>query len=403
MEPSGENLEKRVRRHVLSREHVFLAVAQPAFRSILRGELEELGFRPGEDTDGGVEFSGRLTEGWRANLLLRTASRIYCRTLDCRAGAREELFRKAAAFPWELWLDRSVPIRMASRVRDSRIRHEGEAAETLREAAARRFSERGQIPPPAAGPETGAPVQRVLLRIVDNRCRVSLDMSGDALCNRGYRLENAGAPLREDLAAALLRALVTGPGLVVDGMTGSGTLAVEAASWFAGSAPGGGRDFAFHRWPSFREAAFRHLADGFGRSGPGIPVVACDIDAGALAVAVRNAERAGIADRVRFLGRDFFGLTGDAARSEAGAEAGARGFLVLNPPYGLRLEGGDREFFRRLGSHVRRSFAGFRSLVLFPSEDTLRAFGGRPAERFAFRHGGLVITAGIFDEARTES
>ena len=82
-------------------------------------------------------------------------------------------------------------------------------------------------------------------------------------------------------------------------------------------------------------------------------------------------------------------LLTEAVGAKAGAEAGARGFLVLNPPYGLRLEGGDREFFRRLGSHVRRSFAGFRSLVLFPSEETLRAFGGRPAERFALSNDAL--------------
>ena len=89
---SRENREKRIRRRLLSREHLFLAVAQPAFRRILRGEMEELGFSVGEETDGGVEFSGRMGEGWRANLQLRTASRVYCRMIPRIAPSVNRMF-----------------------------------------------------------------------------------------------------------------------------------------------------------------------------------------------------------------------------------------------------------------------------------------------------------------------
>ena len=403
---SRENREKRIRRRLLSREHLFLAVAQPAFRRILRGEMEELGFSVGEETDGGVEFSGRMGEGWRANLQLRTASRVYCRTLDCRAGAREELFRKVGAYPWELWLDPGLPLRVRGRVLRSRIRHEGEAVETLRDALQRRMSRHGGIPVdpdpgvdpgPAPDPWGRDPVQRVLLRVVENRARVSLDMSGNALHHRGYRLEYGGAPLREDLAAGLLRGLVTGPGPVVDGMTGSGTLAVEAALWKAGVHPGGGRGFLFQLWPSFREAAWRHLSGKPAAEGPKGAVLACDLDPRALGIAARNASRAGVEDRVRFLERDFFRLTGGDILRETGGVPGGRGFLVLNPPYGRRLPGGEEDFFRRLGRHIRESFPAFRVLVLFPNPGTLEAFGGRAETLFTFRHGGLRVTAGLFE------
>ena len=399
--------EKRIKRHLLSREHTFLAVVQPALRAVTGKELTALSFRILGETDGGVEFAGRLEEAWRANLLLRTVSRIYCRLTEFRARSREELFRKTSAFPWELWLAPGIPRTVEARIRYSRLRHEGEAAQTLLEAVDRRLREAGLEPLPAGtetagGPET-RPVQRLLLRAEDNRVQLSLDTSGEPLYNRGYRLEPAEAPIRESLAAALLlEAGWTGSEPLVDGMTGSGTFAVEAVLLGSGAPPSAGRSFLFQAWPSYREKAWLHLVKKAeeGCSASLRPqVLAVEIRDEILETAKRNAFRAGVGDGILWRLGDFFDLDGEAALEAlglSGERAGRGGIVFLNPPYGKRLEEAEPDAFGLLGEHLRRRFPCWRSCVLFPTNKSLAAFGGKPEKLLRFRHGGIVVTAGFF-------
>ena len=402
MEHASDAFGKRIKRHILSREQVFHAVIQPSLRGVCAAEMEKSGFRIVGETDGGVEFSGRLREGWRANLVLRTASRIYCRAAGFRAGAGEELFRRAAAFPWELWLSPDIPLRVESRVLHSRLHHEGGAALALTDGIRRHFEGSGLRCLPEGVTDGDSDIQRVLLRLVDNHCTISLDMSGEPLYNRGYRLENTGAPIRETIAAALLQELGwDGRGILVDGMTGSGTFAIEAGLIAKGIPPGRNRTFRFQSWPSFGPAAWNNMRERSIRSavltGPeSAGILACDLDEGALRVTARNLERAGIFDYPLLRRSDFFSLKGNELRRELSARKDGPAFLVLNPPYGRRIEGGDDLFFRRLGGYLKRNFAGWKVLVLFPGEDALSAFGGGARYAIPFRHGGLRITAGIF-------
>ena len=332
MQEKNSALEKRIKRHLLAKEHTFLAVVQPALRSSCRKELLANSFTVLDDTDGGVEFSGKLDEAWRANLLLRTASRIYCRLTEFRARSREELFRKALAFPWELWLAPELPRETECRIRYSRLQHEGEAARTLEEAIERRLRESvaGASPNPVRHALVkGNAVQRLLLRAEENRVLLSLDTSGEPLYNRGYRLEPAEAPIRESLAAALLlESDWTGEGPLVDGMTGAGTFAIEAALLGAGLPPGGGRAFLFQAWPSFREKAWLYLGKKAREGGSASPgarpsVLAADIVSETLEKAKRNAERAGVKDRIQWCRGDFYALDGDAALAEMALPAGS--------------------------------------------------------------------------------
>ncbi len=390
-------LRKRIKRHLLSKDHVFLAVVQPALRGVCRFELERQGFKTLGDTDGGVEFGGRLEEGWRANLVLRTPSRVYCRLADFRARSREELFGKASSFPWELWLDPGMPREAEAVIRRSRLRHEGEAVLTLMEAVDRRFRDAGIAPTTATDGEGGLR-QRILLRAEENRCLISLDTTGDALYERGYRIEPADAPIRETLAAALvLESGWKGDVPLVDGMTGSGTLAVEAAMIAADLPPGRNRSFLFQRWPSFRENAWRVLAARSGAFGVGVSdgfpsVVAVEIDERTLESAKRNAGRAGVAHLIDFRSGDFFEFSAEGTRAGGG-------LLLLNPPYGKRLGEGGPDFYRNLGSHCRRAFRSWKACVLFPSRGCAEAFGGSPERQLRFRHGGMAVTAGYYSLA----
>jgi 23S rRNA G2445 N2-methylase RlmL len=129
-------------------------------------------------------------------------------------------------------------------------------------------------------------------------------------------------------------------------------------------------------------------------------VFASDISADALALGKENAEKAGVSGFITWEETDFFSLDSRAVLGRLGLVNGGSGdegpFLVINPPYGKRLSGGDEDFFRRLGKHCRKNFPGWKVLALFPDEASLAAFGGQAEKLLRFRHGGLRITAGFF-------
>jgi 23S rRNA G2445 N2-methylase RlmL len=397
MQKDKDPFAKRIRRRLTSRSHTFLAVSQAALQALCRAELEENGFPVSAMSEAGPEFSGALKEGWRANLVLRIPSRVYCRVARFRAGAREELFRRTAAFPWELWLAPGTEIRPEAHVRASRLKHEGAAAEAFAEGMRRHYEALGLFPGAAA---PARDPQRILVRLVSNICEISLDMSGPPLYERGYRQDGGEAPLRESLAAALLRELGwRGEGVLADAMTGSGTLAIEAALVAAALPPGLNRGFQFQAWPSFSAAPWEYLRKkaAAGSGGKNCRLLASDISAPALGRAQTNAAAAGIGGNILWENRDFFDWTGAQIKTRCGAEDGAPAYLVLNPPYGRRLEGGGAPFYHRLGLHVRKAFQGWNVLVLFSGGAELKAFGLRPARLLRPRHGGLSVHAGFFE------
>lgn len=427
----GYCVEKRVKRHILSKTYRFLGVVQPAFRETAKKEMRVEGFSVVGEGEGGVEFEGTLEEGWRANLVLRTVSRVYCRIDSFRAGAREELYRKAKTIPWELWIDPTVPVRVEASAHRSRIHHEGRMRETLREAIQDRWKEAectdvhrkiGM----SEGEVEGEDSQRVLIHSEGNRCTISLDMSGEGLYRRGYRSLPGEAPIREDLAASLLWEWGwKGEGILCDPMTGSGTFSIEAIQMGLRIPPGGNRAFRFQTWPSFREGRWNFIKkQALAKTGPGnfpaSPVVrsplcfASDWKPEALTIARVNCRTSGVEEYILFELKDFFSLDGEYVVSRiqsAGMEPehagnsedkdssriGENRFLVLNPPYGKRL-GVEGSYYHRLWEHIRKGFPHWKVLLLLPvSVDVSDLAGGRVLRRIVFRHGGLRIQALFFE------
>jgi putative N6-adenine-specific DNA methylase len=232
-----------------------------------------------------------------------------------------------------------------------------------------------------------------MLRLDGNRLTLSLDASGDHLHRRGYRIAVTPAPIRETLAAAILRfATNTGTEPLVDPMCGSGTFPIEAA-WIAGDMPpGAARAFAFQRWPSYRPATWdwlRRRAIEAGRP-PGSPLVASDRDPSAIQAARANAARAGAEAHIAFLERDFRDLD---PRDLPGGQT-PPGLLVINPPYGLRLEPGTdpASMFRDVGRRLASVWRGWRFALVLPDERLLPALGLPVEETLRLPHGGLVVT-----------
>jgi putative N6-adenine-specific DNA methylase len=359
------------------------AVTAPGLEALTGRELEQLGLPPIGTEPGGVSFQGSLLDLARANLWLRTASRVLLRLGSFQARALGELERKSSTLPWGQWLPPGVPLVVRATSRKSRLYHQRAVAERIAAGS----GAAGTAATGAAAGEEEAPGQLVIVRLFRDECSVSLDSSGALLHRRGYRLQTAKAPLRETLAAALLIASGWPPKEpLLDPFCGSGTIPIEAALLARGLPPGARRDFAFRHWPSWDEALWRTLvaeAEAGALPRAPAPILGADRDAGAIAAARANAERAGVARDIEFR----------AAALSALAPPAGRGHLVTNPPFGVRI--GDRKALRdlyaRLGQVARARLSEWELTLLVPSTPLEHATGLQFDQVLRSRSGGLAV------------
>ena len=320
----------------------------------------------------------------RANLWLRTASRVIVRVAEFEATAFYELEKKAKKIDWKPFLPPGAKAEFRVTTRKSKLYHSDGIAERLL-AVSSRLSER---------PTPTSQQQLFVVRVERDRFTVSVDSSGELLHMRGYRQEIAKAPLRETLAAALLLgAEWRGDRALVDPMCGSGTIPIEAAMIARRIAPGRRRDFAFTRWPGFDDRAWGALlaaadADVLPRSL--VPIHGSDRDAGAIAASQANAERAGVAADVVFRRQAI----------SAAPRPADTGLVATNPPYGKRVgvgvrgtgERDVRDLYAQLGKLMRGTFEGW-DLAFFSPDDRLARQVGLPLEPvLKTTNGGIKVS-----------
>jgi putative N6-adenine-specific DNA methylase len=319
---------------------------------------------------GVVTFTASLRDLFRANLHLRCVGRVSVALAAFPASRFDQLEDQAATIAWERWLDdrRRLLLRVTSR--GSKLYHEGAIAERIHAVVERRL---GHAVERARGEELDDPgrdVQLVIVRVERNQCLVRLDSSGARLHRRGYREQTAGAPLRETLAAAILRACGWLPHQpLVDPFCGSGTFLIEAAEQSLGLAAGRKRAFALERWPFVDAAEMAELRQQEARrSMPPPPVLyGSDRAAGALRAARGNADRAGVLPALR--------LEQHPVSRLRAPEAGP-GWVVTNPPWGRRLRGGDlRRLYASFGRVLREGFEGWELGILCPDPALLERMG----------------------------
>jgi putative N6-adenine-specific DNA methylase len=361
---------------------IFLATA-PGLEQVLCAEVRAKGFNSPRAVSGGVTIRGGWPEVWRANLWVRGAGRVLAVLASFRALHLPELKSGARKVPWREVLRPDVPFRVEATCTKSRIYHSGAAAERIEAAIAETL---GAMPPPNS--QVGAPVL-IRARIEHDDCTLSVDTSGEPLHKRGYKEAIAKAPMRETLAALFLRQCgYDGSEPVVDPMCGSGTFVIEAAEIAARLNPGRARRFAFEHLATFDPALWQRMRAVESRRMPaeGVRFCGSDRDAGAVAMARANAERAGVAELVEFRQCPI----GDVVAPE-----GLPGLVIVNPPYGARL--GDRKallpLYRALGQTLLGRFPGWRAAIL-ATDSTLALATGLPFLPTAapVPHGGLRVT-----------
>jgi len=354
---------------------IFL-VATPGLEAPLAEEARAAGFADARPVEGGVALAGGWPEVWRANLLLRGATRVLVRFASFRALHLAQLDKRARRLDWAGVLAPGVPVRVEASCRRSRIYHAGAAAQRIATAIATEF---------------GAPIAedaplRILARIEDDLVTLSLDTTGASLHKRGFKEAVSKAPLRETMAAMFLRQCgFTGSEPVLDPMCGSGTFPIEAAEIAAGLLPGRARAFAFEHLPSFDPAAWERLRAVAPPPPPACTFYGFDRDAGAIRMAGENAARAGVSALTRFATGSIDHLV---------PPEGPPGLVIVNPPYGNRI--GSKApllaLHRLLGTVLKTRFAGWRAGIVTADRELARATGLRfEAPLPPVLHGGIRV------------
>jgi putative N6-adenine-specific DNA methylase len=387
------------------------ASTAPGLESIAAGELKALGVR-GKQEVGGVAFSGDLRRLYEANLWLRTASRVTVRLGRFHASTFFELERRAKKLPWTRFLAATGPVRLRVTCRKSKLYHSDAVAErvlaAIESSAARSVGVEGSESDDDAAESDVRENQAQLfvVRILHDECEISVDASGDLLHRRGYRRETGKAPLRETIAAAMVLASGwKGQSPFVDPMCGAGTIPIEAALIARRIAPGIKRSFQFMNWPGFDASTWSELLVAAQRSGVDFSgrVLGADRDEGAIGAATRNAERAGVASDVTFatqpisasltmLGEDA-GSPTKAPAADPIAELGDGGWILTNPPYGIRVTGsGDlRNLYATLGSALK-AHRHWRLGVLTSDAALVHQTELELASRFSTSNGGIPVS-----------
>ncbi len=368
-------------------DYVFFATCPRNTEGLLLDELRSLGAADAAETRAGVRFSGPLPLAYRICLWSRVANRVLLRLSSFQISTVDDIYPAISELPWEdhLTAAGTLAVEVTSALSQGPLANLNThfAEQRVKDAVVDRFRQRVGSRP---GVELARPDVRINVHLAPTEAAVSIDLSGDGLHRRGYRLEGGAAPLKENLAAAiLLRAswprIAAQGGALLDPMCGSGTLLVEGALMAADIAPGLSRDyFGFFGWRGFDSSDWPGLVEeARGRREEGLrslpAIFGFDQDQKAIGTARANVRRAGLAGRILLERRGLDALSAPPAAARGG-------LVVTNPPYGKRL--GDVEAlvptYETLGEKLKESFSGWETAV-FTGNAELGAHLGLRAHR----------------------
>ncbi len=376
----------------------FFASAPKGVASLLADELRQLGAADVVERPAGVEFGGDLELGCRACLWSRTASRVLLELARFKAPTPEALYAGIQTIDWSEHLAPAGTLAVDFHSLRSQITHTHFGALKVKDAIVDQFRERHGERPSVA---LGQPDVRVSVVLDRDRATLSLDLSGEGLHRRGYRVDSVSAPLKQNLAAALLLrcgwpAIAAAGGAFVDPMCGAGTLAIEAAMIAGDIAPGLKRGYyGFLHWRQFDAAMWKGLlreAEERREAGMAKPplIQISDADRRAIAAARQNVKAAGLGDCIIVKHADLGALQRPPADT---------GLLLVNPPYGERLGETEelRALYALLGEKLRREFMGWQAAV-FTGNPSLGKFLGLTARRkHTFYNGAIECQLLRFD------
>lgn len=376
---------------MLNKELNFFATTAKGMEFLLAQELKDIGAHNIKEVRAGVVFSGSLECAYKACLYSRIANRVLLVLKTISAHDADELYTGTQEIKWadHLSINHTFIVDFSSNnsARNKELNHTHFGALKVKDAIVDQFrtlfGSRPSIDPLE-------PDLRINVYLHGEEATISIDLSGESLHKRGYREEGAEAPLKENLAAAIV--LLSGWSFdkqiaFIDPMCGSGTLPIEAALIASNFAPGLLRSsFGFTKWlghrPELWEKLIKEAQDKIIKDPEKLPkIVGYDQDSKAIAVALSNLEKAGLKGRVHFEQRAL----------STCEPVSAQGILVTNPPYGERM--GDVEklkfLYQELGDIMKNKFKGWHGYIFTSNPDLAKAVGLRTSRRFVLFNGSL--------------
>ncbi|PIT99776.1 MAG: RNA methyltransferase [Bdellovibrionales bacterium CG10_big_fil_rev_8_21_14_0_10_45_34] len=363
----------------------FLAVSSTGLLDVLEQELTDLGFRPGPKIPGAVPFEASWEGCYRANYELRSATRILYPIADFFAYDGEDLYnniRKRHDFT--KYINCEGTLAVFSTVGESKLTDQRFVSMKVKDAIVDQFYEKYDRRPNVESKQPDLPI---VVHVIKNHVHVALDTSGESLYRRGYKTETVTAPIKEHLAFALLKMTGWKPGItLVDPMCGSGTFLIEAALWAAQVAPGTfRRRFAFQRWLNFQKDKYQLITQEASQRELEVPespvYFGFDQDRSAIRAAKENAQNAGVESAIALRTQSVQLLT-----PPEGVEPG---IVVINPPYGERLDFEIEEAYRDLGYTLKKNFAGWDVWILSGNADALKFLQMKSDKKFRVFNGPI--------------
>jgi 23S rRNA (guanine2445-N2)-methyltransferase / 23S rRNA (guanine2069-N7)-methyltransferase len=375
----------------------WIATAPVGAASVLAEELAQFGAHDIRERSHDVKFQGTLEVGYRACLWSRTATRVLLSLGSIDAGSSKSIYEAVKRIDWREHLGPGATLACDCSGGNASIRHTIYGSQLLKDAVCDSLRDATGERPNIA-PER--PDVLLHLHVEGPTALVSVDFSGESLHRRGYRAEGGRAPLKENVAAAvLLRAgwpsLCEHGGLLVDPMCGSGTFLTEGALIAADAAPALDRGyFGFSGWRGHDAQLWQRLCtEARGRRAARTPrrcILGSDVDADAVRMAITHGERAGVADWLHVEKRSLADL--ERPRSDSG-------LIVANPPYGERIgaESGLPALYSELGSTLRDRFQGWQAAILTGNPPLARNLGIYAKRTHRFMNGTIECRLLRFD------
>ena len=360
----------------------FFAPCPRGLEAVLAGELAELGAGEIAAAEGGVGFSGALPVAYAVNLHSRFASRVLWQVGAGQYRSEDDVYRGVNALDWPLLFDGALTIRVNVAAVRSPLNSLDFITLRIKDAVCDKFRSQTGVRPSV---DTAQPDVRIHAFLETERFTVYLDTSGDPLFKRGARQIAGEAPLRENLAAGILKLSGWTPDLpLLDPMCGSGTFLIEALYIALGVPPGNRRSFAFEKLRSFDEGEWNRIkAAAAARPvpNPSPAIFGSDLYGEALKLARVNLAAAGFADMASLKQANMLEISAPAAE----------GVLVANPPYGVRIGEQDElaSFYPQIGDVLKKKFAGWRAYIFTADLRLPKLIGLSPSKRTPLYNGAL--------------
>ena len=360
----------------------FFAPCPRGLEAVLAEELAALGAGEITAAEGGVGFSGPLPVAYAANLHSRIASRVLWQVGTARYRSEDDVYRGVNALDWPQLFDGALTIRVNVSAIRSPLNSLDFITLRIKDGVCDRFRSQTGIRPSV---DTAQPDVRIHAFLETDRFTLYLDTSGEPLFKRGARQSAGEAPLRENLAAGILKLSGWTPDVaLLDPMCGSGTFLIEALQIAHGIAPGARRNFAFEKLRSFDEAEWSSIkaaAESRPAPNPSPAIYGSDLYGDALKRARVNLAAAGFADAVSLKQANMLEISAPSTQ----------GVLVANPPYGVRLGEQDElaSFYPQMGDVLKKKFAGWRAYVFTADMRLPKLIGLSPSKRIPLYNGAL--------------